>query len=75
MACAVHTKLDVGVFYTTLEMKANLVRAVRQDSGILRATGKVIHYGRTTATAESRLVDLNGKLYAHGTSTCLIFSD
>ena len=75
MACAVHTKLDVGVFYTTLEMKANLVRAIRQDSGILRATGNVIHYGRTTATAESKLVDLNGKLYAHGTSTCLIFSN
>ena len=64
MACAVHTKLDVGVCYTTLEMKANLVRAIRQDSGILRATGNVIHYGRTTATAESRLVDLSGKLYA-----------
>ena len=75
MGCAVHTKLGAGIFYTTLELKVNLVRAIHEGTGMLRATGIVIHCGRRTATVESRLEDKSKKLYAHGTSTCLIFSD
>jgi uncharacterized protein (TIGR00369 family) len=75
MGCAVHTKLPAGIFYTTLELKINLVRAIQENTGMLRATGSVIHCGRRTATVESRLEDRSEKLYAHGTSTCLIFSD
>ena len=75
MGCAVHTKLGAGILYTTLELKVNLVRVIHEDTGILRATGIVIHCGRRTATVESRLEDQSKKLYAHGTSTCLIFSD
>ena len=75
MGCAVHTKLPAGIFYTTLELKINLVRAIQENTGMLRATGSVIHCGRRTATVESRLEDRGEKLYAHGTSTCLIFSD
>ena len=74
MGAAVHTTLPEGVAYTTLETKVNLVRAVRADTGELRAEGRVVHRGRTTATAEGRFVDADGKLYAHGTSTCLILS-
>lgn len=74
MACAVHSTLEVGYSYATLEVKINYVRAIVADTGEVRAEGKLIHSGRRIATAEGRLVDSSGKLYAHGTSTCLIFT-
>jgi uncharacterized protein (TIGR00369 family) len=73
MACAVHTAVPAGQGYTTVEFKLNCVRPVMPNSGPLRAEGKVINAGRTIATSEGRLVDAGGKLYAHGTETCLIF--
>ena len=72
MGCAVHSTLAAGVVYTTLEVKANFVRPLTSSTGPVRCTGTVVHGGRTVATAEGRLVDLDGKLYAHGTSTLLI---
>ena len=72
MGCAVHTTLPPGVSYTTLEVKANFVRPLTAATGLVRCTGAVVHAGRTVATAESRVVDLAGKLYAHGTSTLLV---
>jgi uncharacterized protein (TIGR00369 family) len=73
MACAVHTTVPAGQGYTTVEFKLNCVRPIMPDTGPLRAEGKVINAGRTIATSEGRLVDASGKLYAHGTETCLIF--
>ena len=73
MACAVHSTLAAGQGYTTVEFKLNLVRPVFADTGPLRAEGKVINGGRTIATSEGRLFGPDGKLYAHGTETCLIF--
>jgi uncharacterized protein (TIGR00369 family) len=73
MACAVHTLVPAGQGYTTVEFKLNCVRPIMPDTGPLRAEGKVINGGRTIATSDGRLVDANGKLYAHGTETCLIF--
>jgi uncharacterized protein (TIGR00369 family) len=72
MGCCVHTRLPAGTGYTTLEAKINLVRAITAKSGLLRATGRVIHLGGKTATAEARLEDSQGKLYAHSTTTCII---
>jgi uncharacterized protein (TIGR00369 family) len=72
MGCAVHSTLPAGVGYTTLELKVNIVKAMSRDTGLLRAEGKLIHAGRTTAVAEGRLLDEAGKLYAHATTTCLI---
>ena len=72
MACAVHSTIPLGKGYTTLEFKINLVSAVTVRSGLLRAVGNVVHGGKSTATAEARLEDAAGKLYAHGTTTCLI---
>jgi uncharacterized protein (TIGR00369 family) len=74
MACAVQTLLPAGRGYTTVEMKINLVRPVLPTTGHLRAEGKVVNGGRTIATAEGRLVGEDGKLYAHGTETCLVIS-
>jgi len=57
----------------TLELKVNMLRPLNVGVPLVRAEGKVIHVGRQVATAEGRLVGHNGKLYAHATTTCLIF--
>ena len=72
MGCCVQTMLPAGKGYTPLEIKVNLVRAITLKTGPIRATGKIVHMGRQTATAEGRLEDAAGKLYAHGTTTCII---
>jgi uncharacterized protein (TIGR00369 family) len=72
MGCAVQTQRPAGGGYTTLEAKTNLVRAVTADTGKLRAIGKVVHVGKRIATAEARLEDAAGKLYAHATTTCIV---
>jgi len=72
VGCAVHSALPAGKGYTTLELKVNYVRAVTQDSGPIRAEGKIIHLGGRVATAEGRLTDPAGRLYAHCSTTCLI---
>ncbi|CAM4097510.1 PaaI family thioesterase [Bordetella muralis] len=73
VGCAVHSTLPAGKGYTTLELKVNMVRALSDRVPLVRAEGKVIHAGRQVATAEGRLVGPDGKLYAHATTTCLIF--
>ncbi|MFJ9424800.1 PaaI family thioesterase [Streptomyces sp. NPDC101249] len=72
MGCAVHTTLPAGVGYTTLELKVNYIRAADTRGQTLTAEGSVIHVGRSTATAEGRVHDENGRLIAHATTTCLI---
>jgi len=73
MGCAVHTTLPARVAYTTLELKVNYLKPLKAETGGVRAIGTVIHAGRTTALAEGRLVSGDGTLYAHATTTCLIF--
>jgi uncharacterized protein (TIGR00369 family) len=73
MSCAVQTTLKSGFGYTTGELKVNLVRPLTDRTGPVRAEGKVIHPGRQVATAEGRIVGPDGKLYAHGTTTCVVF--
>jgi uncharacterized protein (TIGR00369 family) len=74
MACAVHSTLERGYSYATVEIKINYVRAITSETGEVRAEGKVINAGKRIATAEGRLFDLAGRLYAHGTTTCLILT-
>ena len=69
---AVHAALPAGPRYTTLELKVNYVRAVAADSGEMRCIAETMHMGRSTATAQARVEDRAGKLYAHATTTCLI---
>lgn len=72
LACSVHTTLAAGEAYTTLEIKVNMVRPIFDTTGLLAAEGTVVHRGRRTATADARLVDATGRIYAHGSTTCLI---
>jgi uncharacterized protein (TIGR00369 family) len=73
VGCAVHTALPAGRAYTTAEVSVNIVRAASADTGPLRAIGTIVHVGRQLATAEGRIVDITGKIYAHATTTCLVF--
>jgi uncharacterized protein (TIGR00369 family) len=73
MGLAVKSMLDKDVGSTTLEFKISLVRGITLDTGEIRAEGKVLNCGRRVGTAEGRVTDANGRLLAHGTTTCLIF--
>jgi uncharacterized protein (TIGR00369 family) len=57
-----------------LELKVNYVRALKMTTGTVRCEGRIVHGGARIATAEARLTDMQGKLYAHGTTTCLVFA-
>jgi uncharacterized protein (TIGR00369 family) len=72
MGCAVHAMLPAGSGYTTLELKVNFLRRVITQTGRLRCEGSVLHLGRTVATAQARIVDGEGRLVAHATTTCLV---
>jgi uncharacterized protein (TIGR00369 family) len=75
MGCAVHTTLPEGVGYTTLELKVNFTRPITTETGRILCEGTVVHRGGRVATAEGRVTaERDGKLLAHGTTTCLIFS-
>jgi uncharacterized protein (TIGR00369 family) len=73
LGCAVHTMMPAGRGYTTAELSVNLVRGINGKAPRVRAEGKVIHCGRQLATAEARLYGPDGTLFAHGTTTCLVF--
>ncbi|MDO8287574.1 MAG: PaaI family thioesterase [Rhodoferax sp.] len=73
LGCAVQTMLPAGRGYTTAELGVNLVRAIGPKVLRVRAEGKVIHCGKQLATAEARLFGPDGTLYAHATTTCLVF--
>ena len=73
MGAAVHTTLPQGTAYSTLETKFNLVRPITAATGEIRSEGVVVHRGGRVATAEGRVTRVSdGKLLAHGTSTCLV---
>jgi uncharacterized protein (TIGR00369 family) len=73
LGCAVHTLMPPGRGYTTAELGVNMVKALTPQVQRVRAEGRVIHCGRQLATAEARLVGADGTLYAHATTTCLVF--
>ncbi len=73
MGCAVHSKLDVGIAPVTIELKTSFVHPVTLSSGILRAEGTVVHPGSRVATAEAKLEGEDGTLFAHASSTWLIY--
>lgn len=72
MGCSIHTLLQKGQGYTTLDLRISYVRGMNEATGPIRAEGKVVHLGRSTALAEGRIVDASGRLYATGTTTCMV---
>ena len=73
MGLAIYTTLSSGIGHTTIETKVNFVKPVIVKTGLVRAVGHAVHTGTRTATAEGRLVDEEGELYAHGTTTCFLY--
>lgn len=73
MGLAIQSTLEKGLSQTTLEFKISLVRPITPDTGPIKAEGLVLSRGRRVGTAEGRVTDGNGRLLAHGTTTCLIF--
>lgn len=74
LGCCVWTMTPVGLAYTTVEFKVNLVRPLQPDSGELICEARVLHMGKNIATSEGTLKNADGKLIAHGTETCAIFN-
>jgi len=72
--CAAHSTLPAGVGYTTVETKVNFTRAIRPDGATLRTEGRVVSRGRTIITTEARILDADGRLVAHGTSTLMVLA-
>src|ERR1700730_5483965 len=72
LGCAINSAMPAGRRFTTLELKVNLTRPITKEAGLLRCEAKVVHVGGRTATSDGRIVDSKGKLYAHGTTTCII---
>jgi uncharacterized protein (TIGR00369 family) len=73
MGCAVHSTLPAGAGYTTLEIKVNFLRPISAETGLVRSEADIIHVGGRTAVAEGKVLDQQGNLYAHGTTTCIVF--
>ncbi len=74
LGCAVHTTLPANAGYTTAELKISYVRALTTQVPLVRAEGKVFHSGRQVGFGEARLFGPDGKLYAHGTTTCVMLA-
>ena len=73
LGCAVHSMLPPGRAYTTAELNVNLVKTLTPKVARVRAIAEIVHCGKQLATSQARLVGADGTLYAHATSTCLVF--
>jgi len=72
LGCAVNSLTSAGRAFTTLELTVNLTRPLRQEVGEVRCEANVLHVGNRVATAEARIIDSQGKLYAHATTLCIL---
>ncbi len=72
LGCAVHSLLPAGALAATMQLDIHYIRPITISTGRVRCSGQVVHLGKRSATAEGRLVDLNGKLYAHATGAFII---
>jgi uncharacterized protein (TIGR00369 family) len=72
LGCAINSTQPAGRIFTTLELKINYTRPLTAEAGELRCDAHVVHVGSRTATAEARVVDAVGRIYAHATTTCML---
>jgi uncharacterized protein (TIGR00369 family) len=73
MGCAINTLASAGRVFTTLEMNINYIRPMKRETGEVRCEASVVHVGDHFASAKGQIVDREGRLYAHGTTTCILF--
>ena len=72
LGCAINTMMPAGRVFTTIDLQIHYTRPLRREAGELRCTATVVHVGSRTATSEGRIVDATGRVYAHGTTTCIL---
>jgi uncharacterized protein (TIGR00369 family) len=72
LGCAVQSMLPPAHAAPTLQLQISYIRPVTIATGKVNCSGEVIHLGKRSATAEGRLTDASGKLYAHATGTFVI---
>lgn len=69
--CAVHSMLEAGVGYGTIDLNIKMCRPIPQNKELI-AIGTVINISKNLGISEGKIIDENGKLYAHATATCMI---
>lgn len=72
LTCAINTTTTPGRTFTTVELKVNYIRPLAREVGEVRCEARVIHAGSRVATAEGRIIGPDGRIYAHGTTTCIL---
>lgn len=70
--CAIHTVLEAGAGYGTIDLNIKMCRPIPQNRP-LTAIGQLINTSKNLAISEGKIIDEDGKLYAHATATCMIF--
>ncbi|MGQ8975973.1 PaaI family thioesterase [Acinetobacter schindleri] len=70
--CAIHTVLEAGAGYGTIDLNIKMCRPIPQNRP-LTAIGQIINTSKNLAISEGKIIDEDGKLYAHATATCMIF--
>lgn len=71
-ACAVHTVLEAGIGFSTLDLNIKMVKPVPLERELV-AEGRVIHLSNKLGMSEGTLKDAHGNLYAHATAICMIY--
>jgi len=69
--CAIHTLLEAGAKYGTVDLNIKMCRPIPQNKP-LNAIGKVINLGEKLGISEGQIIDENGELYAYATAACVI---
>jgi len=69
--CAVHSVLEPGESYGTVDLNVKMMRPVPQHVTLF-GEGRILNRSKSLAVSEAKLVDAQGKLYAHATCTCKI---
>ena len=72
MSGAVMTMLEQGQGCTTVELSVTPIRGVRAGDGPFTIEGRVINMGRRVGVAVGEMSDAHGRLYAQGSTSCLI---
>jgi uncharacterized protein (TIGR00369 family) len=72
LGCAIHSQLPRGLGYTTAKLSVNYLRPISAETGPVRCEATAIHVGSKIATAEAKVYDAQGRLYAHAKTTCVI---
>lgn len=75
LGCAVNAAMPAGKIFTTLDMSIHYTRPITKETGRVECTATVVHVGTRAATAEGKIIDAQGRVYAHGTATCMLFRD